>query len=79
MGFAFGSILLCHIRRGRCRATLAPQQGHRARVLTSALTRRARMVATEFGTWRSGRKGGSSGLVTFGNGRRLEQRGGTRS
>ncbi len=34
--------------------------------LMSALINRTRMVAIEFGTWRSGRKGGSSGSITFG-------------
>src|SRR6266511_2690709 len=37
------------------------------------------MVAIEFGMWRSGRKGGSSGSVTSGYGKFREQRGGTRS
>jgi hypothetical protein len=32
----------------------------------SALINRTRMVAIEFGMWRSGRKGGSSGSITFG-------------
>ena len=40
---------------------------------------RRRMVAIEFGMWRSGRSGGAPWSITFGNGRRLEQRGGTRS
>jgi hypothetical protein len=44
----------------------AHQQGHRGMVLTSALIRRARMVAIELGMWRSGRKGGCSGSTTFG-------------
>jgi hypothetical protein len=30
-------------------AVVAPQQGHRGRVLTSALIKRARIVAIEFG------------------------------
>ena len=47
-------------------------------VLTSATIRRRRMVAIEFGMWRSGRKGGASGSVTVGYGRLREQRGGTR-
>jgi hypothetical protein len=47
-------------------ATLLPQQGHRGRVLMSALIRRMRMVAIEFGMWRSGRKGGSSGSIIVG-------------
>jgi hypothetical protein len=33
------------------------------------------MVAIEFGMWRLGRNGGSSGFVTVGNGRLREQRG----
>ena len=37
------------------------------------------MVAIEFGMCRSGRSGGAPWPITFGNGRRLEQRGGTRS
>jgi hypothetical protein len=32
----------------------------------SALTKRTRMVAIEFGIWRSGRKGGSPGSITLG-------------
>jgi len=32
----------------------------------SALINRTRTVAIEFGMWRSGRKGGSSGSITFG-------------
>jgi len=47
-------------------AALAPQQGHRGRVLMSALIKRTRMVAIEFGMWRSGRKGGSPGSITAG-------------
>ena len=57
------------LRHNFCRlyvAALLPQQGHRGRVLMSALIRRMRMVAIEFAMWRSGRKGGSSGSVTFG-------------
>src|SRR6202171_3894170 len=38
-----------------------------------------RMVAIEFGMWRSGRKGGTSGSITVGYGRLREQRSGTRS
>ena len=38
--------------------------------------RRRRRVAIEFGMWRSGRIGGASGSVTFGNGRFREDRGG---
>ena len=45
---------------------LLPQQGHRGRFLMSALINRTRTVAIEFGMWRSGRKGGSSGSITLG-------------
>ena len=37
------------------------------------------MVAIEFGIWRSGRKGGTSGSIIVGYGRLREQCGGTRS
>ena len=57
----------------------AEQHGHRDKVLTRTTINRRRMVATEFGMWRSGRNGGASGSVTVGNGKLLEQRGGTRS
>jgi hypothetical protein len=36
---------------------MAPLQGHRILVLMSARTKRARIEAIEFGTWRSGRVG----------------------
>ncbi len=55
----------------------AAQHGHRGKFLTSARTSRRRMVGIEFGMCRSGRSGGACGSVTFGNGRRLEHRGGT--
>ena len=47
----------------------------RRRVLARATMRRRRMVAIEFGMWRSGRIGGASGSVTAGNGRSRERRG----
>src|ERR1700722_8645886 len=56
----------------------AAQHGHRRKFLTRTRTSRRRMVAIEFGMCRSGRSGGASGSVTFGNARRLEHRGGTR-
>src|SRR4029077_8693880 len=56
----------------------AVQHGHRGKLLTRARTSRRRMVAMEFGMCRSGRSGRTSGSVTFGNGRGLEHRGGTR-
>jgi predicted DNA-binding helix-hairpin-helix protein len=51
--------------RNRC-AAMAPQQGHRVMVLLRARLNRTRRVAIEFGTWRSGRNGGSSGSITIG-------------
>ena len=73
-------VLLHHkFRRDGFLPIEAAQHGHRDKVLTSATINRRRMVAIEFGTWRSGRNGGASGSVTVGNGRLLEQRGGTRS
>jgi hypothetical protein len=59
-------ILLRHNLRRLYLIALAPQQGHRGRVFTSALINDTRMVAIEFGMWRSGRKGGSSGSITVG-------------
>jgi hypothetical protein len=55
------------------------QHGHRGKVLTMASAKRMRMVAIEFGMWRSGRNGGATGLITFGNGKLREHRGATRS
>ena len=43
-----------------------PQHGQRGKVLASARVNRKRMVAIEFGIWRSGRAGGSSGSVIVG-------------
>jgi hypothetical protein len=40
---------------------------------------RRRMVAIEFGMWRSLRSGGAAGSATGGNGKFFEQPGGTRS
>jgi len=40
----------------------APQQGHRASLLARAWVSRRRIVAIEFGMWRSGRIGGASGV-----------------
>jgi uncharacterized protein YbjT (DUF2867 family) len=61
-------VLLRHkVLVGRVRRAMgAAQHGHRGSVLTRAAIRRRRMVAIEFGTWRSGRSGGSSGSVTCG-------------
>jgi pyruvate/2-oxoglutarate dehydrogenase complex dihydrolipoamide acyltransferase (E2) component len=58
-------VLLRHKRRRK-------QQGQRGRASASAAAMRRRSVAMEFGTWRSGRKGGSCGSGTAGNGRCLE-------
>src|SRR5262249_11981875 len=55
-------VLLCH--KFRCLLRTA-QHGQRESVVARAATNLRRIVAIEFGTWRSGRNGGSSGLVTF--------------
>jgi hypothetical protein len=62
MGRSYCVIIFCRLYV----AALLPQQGHRGRVLMSALIKPTRMVAIEFAMWRSGRKGGSSGSITFG-------------
>ena len=67
-------ILLCHKFRCLFRAA---QHGQRESVVARAATNLRRIVAIEFGTWRSGRNGGSSGLVTFAYGNLRAQRGGT--
>src|SRR5262249_7456024 len=54
--------LLCHKFRYLFRAA---QHGQRDSIVARAATNLRRIVAIEFGTWRSGRNGGSSGLVTF--------------
>lgn len=54
--------LLCHKFWCPFRAA---QHGQRESVVARAATNLRRIVAIEFGTWRSGRNGGSSGLVTF--------------
>jgi hypothetical protein len=61
-----GLILLRHGRRRLFDAALAPQHGHRGKVLMSSRIKWARMVAIEFGMWRSGRAGGASGSIIFG-------------
>jgi hypothetical protein len=55
-------VLLCHKFRCPFRAA---QHGQRESVVARAATNLRRIVAIEFGTWRSGRNGGSSGQVTF--------------
>src|SRR5258706_16393122 len=67
------------IFRRLCLAAFAPQQGHRGKVLMIALIKGTRMVAIEFGMWRSGRNGGSPWSIAFGKDRRREDRSGTRS
>jgi hypothetical protein len=64
-------LILLHHKFLRCVFPVirAMQQGHRTKVLATATIRCRRMVEMEFGTWRSGRKGGASGSVTFGNGK----------
>src|SRR5947207_2876165 len=67
-------LLLCHKFRCLFRAA---QHGQRESVVARAATNLRRIVAIEFGTWRSGRNGGSSGLVTFAYGNLRAQRGGS--
>ena len=55
-------VLLCHKFRYLFRAA---QHGQRDSIVARAATNLRRIVAIEFGTWRSGRNGGCSGLVTF--------------
>jgi hypothetical protein len=55
-------VLLCHKFRCPFRAA---QHGQRESAVARAATNLRRIVAIEFGTWRSGRNGGCSGLVTF--------------
>jgi hypothetical protein len=57
-----GLVLLCH--KFWCPFRVA-QHGQRESVVARAATNLRRIVAIEFGMWRSGRNGGSSGLVTF--------------
>ena len=62
-----------------CREIGPTQQGHRDSVATRATINLRRIVAMEFGTWRSGRNGGPSGPISFGNCNFREQPGGTSS
>jgi sugar lactone lactonase YvrE len=55
-------VLLCHKFRCPFRTV---QHGQRDSVAARATTNFRRIVAIEFGTWRSGRNGGSSRLVDF--------------
>jgi len=76
----FELVLLRHNLCDRaCARCGAPQDGQRGKRLMIAAMSLRRMVAIEFGMWRSGRNGGSSGSVTVGYGKLREQRGGTRS
>jgi hypothetical protein len=59
-------ILLRHDLRRLFDGAPAPQQGHLGKVLMSARINRVRMVAIEFGMWRSGRAGGASGSIILG-------------
>src|SRR5437762_9203568 len=68
--------LLCH-NSNLILVNRALQQGHRGKLLASAAANRMRMVAMEFGMCRSGREGGSRGLVIFANGRLRDERGAT--
>jgi len=58
---------------------VSAQHGHRERRRTMATTSLRRMVAIEFGIWRSVRNGGAARSETRGKSRRLEARGGTSS
>src|SRR5437773_6458175 len=69
-------LLLCH-NSNLIFMNRALQQGHRGKLLASAAANRMRMVAMEFGMCRSGREGGSRGLVIFANGRLRDERGAT--
>ena len=62
-----------------CREIGPTQQGHLDSVATRATINLRRIVAMEFGTWRSGRNGGPSGPISFGNCNFREQPGGTSS
>jgi hypothetical protein len=55
-------VLLCHKFRYLFRPA---QHGQRNSIVARATTSLRRIVAIEFGNWRSGRNGGSSGLVTL--------------
>ena len=73
-------VLLRHnFRRLPCAEIGPTQQGHRDSVATRATINLRRIVAMEFGTWRSGRNGGPSGPISFGNCNVREQPGGTSS
>ena len=73
-------VLLCHkFRRVERGVKAAWQQGQRDRRLVRVTARRRRMVAIEFGTWRSGRSGGAAGSVTSGKGKFFEPPGGAKS
>jgi hypothetical protein len=61
-GYSYCVMIFLRVRD----AATAPQQGHRMIVLLRARLNRTRMVAIEFGTWRSGRKGRSSGSIIVG-------------
>ena len=73
-------VLLRHKAYGGARlSTSVVQQGHRLSLLMRARLNRRRMVAIEFGMWRSVLKGRISGSVIFGKRRFFERPGGTRS
>src|SRR5579863_4490000 len=78
----FSSLLVLLRHNFRCLpcAEIGPtQQGHRDSVATRATINLRRIVAMEFGMWRSGRNGGPSGPISFGNCNFREQPGGTSS
>jgi hypothetical protein len=59
-------VLLRHKFVWAYRALELPQHGQRGKRLMMAWMSLRRMVAIEFGMWRSGRKGGSAGSETVG-------------
>ena len=61
-----GLVLLRHKFVCTYRAVELPQHGQRGKRLMMAWMSLRRMVAIEFGMWRSGRKGGSAGSEAVG-------------
>jgi hypothetical protein len=67
LSVALDLILLCYKFFGReCLIIRAEQHGHRGSILTTVAIRWRRMVAIEFGMWRSERSGGAVGSIAFG-------------
>jgi hypothetical protein len=71
-------VLLRHkFRRLLCLEIALMQQGHRDSVDARAALNFRRTVEIEFGTWRSGRNGGTPRAISFGNCNLFEKPGGT--